>query len=184
MPSSSKTAAMTTREKANLIKQLQDEALRNLSPNTLYIVLYLRSDPPEPNNFHWGFYFHGEHVGGWKYHMRNLGDGWIADHGTSSGVFKSTFLCVLIQIADIPSAKRDQLDQIMRSRDGDVNSIPGMSCRVWLLEILHQLAQQGLVRCSDCKALEQECFRIGNHHSYGASKNNQPRPVVKSELCY
>lgn len=47
---------MTTREKANLIKQLQDEALRNLSPNTLYIVLYLRSDPPEPNNFHWGFF--------------------------------------------------------------------------------------------------------------------------------
>ncbi|EEQ34852.1 hypothetical protein McanMca71_001940 [Microsporum canis] len=172
-----------SKERALAIKQLQEEALRSLPPNSLYIVLYIRSDPPEPNNFHWGFYSHYNETGGCKYHMRNLGDGWIADHGPTAGVFKSTFLCVLIQIASIPPEKRSLLDQIMRSHDGNTNSIPGMSCRVWLLVILQKLIQQGLVRCNSCEALEQECLEIGNQHSPGASKNHQPRPVVKSKLC-
>ncbi|KAL4919023.1 hypothetical protein BDW62DRAFT_217133 [Aspergillus aurantiobrunneus] len=146
--------------------------------NTLYVVLWIRSDPPKPNYFHWGFYLHTSSTRGTKYHARNLGSGWIPDHGHTGGVFKSNFLCVLIQIATLPQAQRGLLDQIMRSRDGVFNSIPGMSCRVWLLVTL-----ESLVRCSDVTALEQECFAFGNHYSVGASKNNQPRPVIASGLC-
>lgn len=97
----------------------------------------------------WGYCFHKSSQGRLKYHMRNLGSGWIPDHGTTGGVFKSNFLCVLVQIAIVPLAKHSQLDQIMGPRDGDVNSIPGVTCRVWLMVILQQLNQHGIVRCSN-----------------------------------
>lgn len=173
----------TARERATAIKKAQEEALTRLQLNTLYIVLYIRSDPPELNDFHWGYYFHENPQGGLKYHMRSLGGGWIPDHGKTGGVFKSNFLCVLIQIASVPQAKHSQLDQIMISRDGDVNSIPGVTCRVWLMAILQRLIQHEIVRCSSVDALIQECMSTGNQHSAAAAKNNQPRPVVRSRLC-
>ncbi|OAX82078.1 hypothetical protein ACJ72_03578 [Emergomyces africanus] len=75
------------REKALQIKQVQEEALRSLSVDSLHVVLYLR--------------------------------GWITDHGPTSGIFKSSFLCVLIHIAAVPHEKNLQVDQIMKSLDGN-----------------------------------------------------------------
>jgi hypothetical protein len=80
-------------------------------------------------------------------------------------------------------SQHGQLDQIMKSRDHDVNSIPGVTCRVWLMTILQQLTQQGIVQCSDRDALQQECMTFGNQYSAGAAGNSQPRPVVRSALC-
>ncbi|KAL4916556.1 hypothetical protein BDW62DRAFT_103327 [Aspergillus aurantiobrunneus] len=174
---------VTARERASIIKKAQEDALARLPLNTLFIVLYIRSDPPQPNDFHWGYYFHTRAQGGLKYHMRNLGGGWIPDHGPTGGVFKSNFLCVLIEIANVPHAKHGSLDQIMRSRDGDVNSIPGITCRVWLMVILRELIRQGIVRCSNIDGLQQECMAFGNQYSSGAANNTQPRPVVRSTLC-
>jgi hypothetical protein len=71
----------------------------------------------------------------------------------------------------------------MRSRDGDVNSIPGITCRVWLMVIMRELIQQGIVRCSNIEGLQQECMAFGNQYSQGAANNTQPRPVVRSTLC-
>lgn len=68
------------------------------------------------------------------------------------------FPCVMIHIANIPQEKSNQFDQIMRSRDQDVNSIPGITCRVWLVVILRAVVQAGLVRCSSVEALLQECM--------------------------
>lgn len=93
--------------------------------------------------------------------MKNLGSGWIPDHGHTSGVFKSNFLCVLTQIAGIPEAKHGLLDQIMKSRDLDVNDIPDLTCRVWLLTILQDLIRHGLVRCSTVEELQQEMYDLG-----------------------
>ncbi|PGH34386.1 hypothetical protein GX50_02753 [[Emmonsia] crescens] len=176
-------AQQAARERALEIKRLQEEALSKLPIGSLYIVLYLRSDPPEPNNFHWGFYFHTIPSGGTKYHVKNLGIGWITDHGDTGGVFKSNFLCVVIHIATVPQARHAQVDQTMKSLDGNINSIPGISCRVWLLSILQKLIQNGIVRCSSYTELEQECFTIGNDHSSRAADNDQPRPVVRSRVC-
>ena len=172
------------KERALAIKKTQEEALSRLFVGTLYIVLWIRSDPPQPNDFHWAYYFHTSPQGGLKYHMRNLGDGWIPDHSATGGVFKDNFLCVLVQIASVPQAKHGQVDQIMRSRDGDVNSIPGVTCRVWLLFILQRLIQDGIVQCtSSVEAVQQECMVFGNQYSVGAARNDQPRPVVRSRLC-
>ncbi|KKZ61004.1 hypothetical protein EMCG_04340 [[Emmonsia] crescens] len=176
-------ARQAARERALEIKRLQEEALSKLPIGSLYIVLYLRSDPHEPNNFHWGFYFHTAIEGGTKYHIKNFGIGWITDHGQTSGVFKSNFLCVLVHIATVPQEKHAQVHQTMKSLDSNINSIPGISCRVWLLSILQMLIQHGIVRSSSYTELEQECFTIGNQHSSRAADNDQPRPVVRSRVC-
>ena len=124
------------REKTLQIKQLQESALAALPQRKIYIVLWIRNFPPVANDFHWGFYYHKTESGGTKYHMRNLGSGWIADHGNTDGVFKSLFLCVLIEIGSIHVDKGGILDQIMRSYDSTANSTPGFSCRVWIFMIL------------------------------------------------
>ncbi|KAJ5492700.1 hypothetical protein N7539_001446 [Penicillium diatomitis] len=177
------SAPKTARERAALIKKQQEDALAALPLNALFIVLWIRSDPPRPNDFHWGYYFHTNSQGGVKYHMRNIGGGWMPDHGPTGGVFKSNFLCVLIQVGTIPEAARNTLDQTMRSHDGDVNTIPGVTCRVWVLTIFRRLMQYGIVRCSDIGGLERECMTLGNQYSPGAAINQQPRPVVRSSLC-
>lgn len=171
------------KERTAAVSRIQQEALARLPPNSLYIVLWIRSDPPVANDFHWGYYFHTESDGGIKYHARNLGSGWIPDHGKTKGVFKSNFLCVLVQVATVPPARHQALDQIMRARDGQLNQIPRMSCRVWLLDTLGRLMQQGIVRGPSVDAVQQECFSIGNHFSSGAAGNDQPRPVVQSRVC-
>jgi hypothetical protein len=95
--------------------------------------------------------------------MKNVGDsGWIPDHGTTSGVFKSLFLCALIQVAIVPETEQRQVDQLIRSHDGDINSIPRVTCRLWDMVILQKLSRHGIVRCNNIDALEQECMAIGN----------------------
>ncbi|KAJ5808726.1 hypothetical protein N7474_009995 [Penicillium riverlandense] len=177
------SAPKTARERAAIIKKQQEDALARLPLNALFIVLWIRSDPPRQNDFHWGYYLHTGSQGGVKYHMRNMGSGWMPDHGSTGGVFKSNFLCVLIQVATIRETARNTLDQIMRSHDGDVNQIPGVTCRVWVVKIIQKLIQHGMVRCENIDALQQECMAFGNQYSPGAAINQQPRPVVRSRLC-
>lgn len=171
------------KEKGLALKKIQEEALAKLPLNTLYIVLYIRQDPPEPNDFHWSYYFHTSSKGGLKYHMKNLGSGWISDHGPSSGVFKSNFLCVLIQIGVVPEVNHGLIDQIMKSLDEYANHIPGFTCHMWALRILQKFIRHGLVQCSSVEGFKEECLAFGNKYSPGAANNDQPRPVVISTLC-
>ena len=171
------------REGALKIKQLQEAALAALPQEKLYIVLYIRRDPPIADDFHWVFYYHKTTNGGTKYHVKNLGSGWIADHGTTGGMMKEQFLCVLIEIGSLPADKEETLDRIMRSHDGLANSTPGITCRVWLFVILSLLIQDGLLHCNDLVALQQECFDFGNASMTSAANNNQPRPVKVSSRC-
>lgn len=171
------------REKALEIKQLQELALVALPQGKLYMLLYIRSDPPIANDFHWAFYYHKTKSGGTKYHVRNLGSGWIAGHGSAGGVFKSQFLCVLIEVGSIPADKEGTLDQTMKSLDGSVNTIPGLTCRVWIFMILPLLIQAGLLQCNDLAGLQQECCDFGNAHMTSSASNDQPRPVEISNRC-
>lgn len=173
----------TGKERAQEIRQAQQEALASLPHRTLFIVLFIRSDPPPANDFHWGFYYHKNAAGGTKYHIRNMGSGWIPDHASTGGVFKSNFLCTLIKIADVPAAKESQLDSAMRAYDNSLSTIPGLTCRVWLFTVMALLVQYGVVRCNDLNALQTECMSIGNQHRLGAAANNQPRPVAAATLC-
>ncbi|KAJ5172381.1 hypothetical protein N7492_004974 [Penicillium capsulatum] len=171
------------RERARATRKKQEDALANLTPNTLQIALYLRSDPPLQNDFHWALYFHRQASGGTKYQVENPYKVYMPNHGHTGGIFKENFLCALIKIASIPEDLHATFDQIVRSRDGDLGSIPGVTCRVWLLEILRQLSLRGIVHCDDVGILERECFDIGNRFSAAAAQNEQPRPVVDANLC-
>ncbi|EEP77765.1 predicted protein [Uncinocarpus reesii 1704] len=174
----------SAKERAVAVERMQKEALAALPLNSLYIGLWIRSDPPVANDFHWAYYFHSRPLGGTKYHIRNLGSGWIVDHEPTNGIFGANFLCVLIEIATVPETKHGELDQIIRSYDANVNSIPGVTCRVWLLEVAQKLIDHGIIHCNSHLELGQECMAIGNQHMHGASINEQPRPVVKSRLCH
>jgi hypothetical protein len=176
-------AREAARAHALRIKQLQENALKNLPRKKLYIVLYLRSDPPIHSDFHWGFYYHKESTGGTKYHVKNIGSGWVPDHGPTGGVFKSNFLCVVIEIATIPPNKEQLLDQLMKTYDHNLNDTQGITCRVWVMKILALLVQHGLAACSDLPGLQAECFNFGNQHMATAVSNDQPRPVVVSIKC-
>lgn len=166
------------------IKQVQEEALRGLPLRRLYIILFIRNYPPIANDFHWGFYYHKTIVGGTKYHIKNIHTGWIADHEPTGGVFKSLFLCVLIEIGSIPADKEEKLDQIMKSLDKSLKDISGITCRVWIFTILPLLIQAGLLRCNDLESLQQECFNWGNAYMDSAASNDQPRPVRVSSQCF
>lgn len=170
-------------ERVVAIKAAQEKALAQLPLNSLYVVLYIRSDPPRSNDFHWAYYLHTASRGGTKFHVRNIGAGWISGHGQTCGIFKSAFLCVLIHITTIPHEKLDLVDQIMRSHDSNLNSMPNITCRVWLMTVLKDLIENELVRCINSVELQQECFDFGNEHSSSAAINEQPRPVVKSKFC-
>lgn len=71
----------------------------------------------------------------------------------------------------------------MRSYDDAVNSIPGVTCRVWMFAVLLRLVQSGIVRCEDLDALQEECKEFGNRYRWDAAANVQPRPVVVSRVC-
>lgn len=170
-------------ERAKGIKKKQEEALAGLPPNTLYIALYLRSDPPTKNDFHWALYLHKGATGGTKYQVENPYNGYMPNHSHTGNIFKDNFLCVLIRLATIPEEVQEQFDQIVRSHDEEIQSIPGVTCRVWLLLVIGELAQHGILHCDSVKALESECMEKGNLHSASAAENEQPRPVVESQCA-
>jgi hypothetical protein len=157
-------------------------SLSSLQPNGLYIALYLRSDPHIPHNFHWAFYLHLHPItGGVKYHIRNQGDGWMADHGATAGILKEFLLVGLMQVAHVPAASLD-IDDIMKAFDHDLNA-PGQTCRVRLFRVLQLLLRTAVPRVvllcdDDVEALEKQVKAWGNGHAQGAIGNIQPRPVL------
>ncbi|KAK2795122.1 hypothetical protein FQN51_000540 [Onygenales sp. PD_10] len=159
-----------------------------LSPSSLYIALYLRNDPPTPNDFHWAIYHHlDSHHGGMKHHIRNEGSGWIPDHGSTVNIMKELLLVGLLRIAQVPeSIGREGLERALRTFDGALNG-GDMTCRVWVLKVLGVLRGEGLFGDVeggvDLEALEKEVKDWGNGHSMSASRNVQPRPVGESVLC-
>lgn len=187
-----------TREKALSIKKSQEQALSLLLPNALYIALYIRSDPPNANDFHWAFYHHHHHhnsQGGTKHDAENHSGGWQVQHAPTGCIFKTLFLCVLIHIADIPDSRTAELETVLRERDADVNDIDAVTCRVWLKGVLERLEQEGIVRCEGRgqrlglglglgDQVQEEAFAIGNGFMDDAARNVQPRPVVKSRVSF
>ncbi|RMZ78775.1 hypothetical protein DV738_g3676, partial [Chaetothyriales sp. CBS 135597] len=167
-------------ERGAWIKKVQEDALATLPTHKLYIGLWLRNNIPNSNDFHWGFYYHRDDKGGTKYHIKNMGSGWITDHAHTGGALKSQFLCVYVQIGSIPADKEGQLDQLVRSYDGSINTIPGITCRVWIFLVVQRLVEAGLLRCHDLASLERECLAFGNECSSSALKNDQPRPIKVS----
>lgn len=154
-----------------------------LPPGGLFIALYIREDPPKKDDFHWAFYVHTGPSTGMKYHATGSPNTWMASHGSSSNVLKEFLLCVLVEVGRVSPNRLDELDQIMKTHDDELNAIPGLTCRVWIWMIVEKLMERAILQNSgSLDELEHECKAFGNIFSAGASRNEQPRPVVKSEL--
>ncbi|KAJ5272682.1 hypothetical protein N7478_007807 [Penicillium angulare] len=162
-------------------------SLNSFNINSLYILLYIGHDPPQPNNFHWAFYFHRDHQqGGTKYHVKDIGQGWIADHSDIRFIMKEFLLVGLFKIADVPHGQEDFLDQTMRTFDDKLNT-PETTCRVWILWVFDILQQprdgQRILKSNDLAKLEIEIKEWGNQCAMSAARNEQPRPVCAPLLC-
>ncbi|KAF1941730.1 hypothetical protein EJ02DRAFT_444544 [Clathrospora elynae] len=148
-------------------------SLSNLQPNGLYVILFLRTLPHTPNNFHWGLYLHHDATqGGIKYHIKQQGSGWIADHGKTASVFKSFLL-------------EGHVNQQLQTYDLSLNSSPNTTCCVWLLWVLALLQKEAsgykLLKCANLSALEAEIIAWGNENAASADQNRQPQPVAVSK---
>lgn len=163
------------------------DSLLSLTPYGLFIVLWTLDNPPKKDIFHWGLYFHTSPQKGRKYHIVNNVPNneyiWIPDHGETSGVFKFKNLCVLIQIADLSLEKVNVVDKVIRSMDTELYQYPGITCRLWVMSIVDILSQLGLIKCPNLDDLEAECKTIGNNHHIDVIQMNQPRSVVRSQVC-
>ncbi|KAH9919290.1 uncharacterized protein B0H18DRAFT_1028165 [Fomitopsis serialis] len=154
----------------------------SLQPGALYILLDLRSADLNDTTFHWALYLHksnGLHPKGYKYHIKTLGEGWIADHGPLSGVTKSFLLVCLVRIAhDIPASQYEGLARLITLADDHIND-GAITCRVWTLSALERLRGARFIQDdADVEGLEREVKRIGNNYRAGAVQNEQPRPIV------
>ncbi|KAJ5754876.1 hypothetical protein N7533_004419 [Penicillium manginii] len=159
----------------------------DLQLGSLYILLYTRNDPPNPNDFHWGLYLHQTPItGGTKYHIKTVGPGWIPDHAANAAIRKEFLLVGLFRIADVPAHWYPHLDRTFRSLDARLNH-PAQTCRVWALDVLVLLNEpvdgERVFECDDIPALQQEVFDWGNLHAMSAARNEQPRPIGASSLC-
>ncbi|KEQ61992.1 uncharacterized protein M437DRAFT_50550 [Aureobasidium melanogenum CBS 110374] len=163
-------------------------SLKDLEPNSLHILIFLRDDPPKPDDYHWALYLHqNADLAGTKYHVRGSAGRWLADHAVAKGVLKDFLLVGLVQIATIPPDFMDNVDSIFRTYDNQVNQIPGLTCRTWIFHVLElmQKPQGGrvILKCDDLAALEREVLDWGNVNAQSASRNEQPRPLYRSSLC-
>ncbi|GES61844.1 hypothetical protein ATEIFO6365_0011036100 [Aspergillus terreus] len=126
----------------------------SLTPNTLYIALYVRTDPPVPDNFHWAL------------------APWMASHGPESNILKTFLLVGLLRIVDIPPGAADPVDQLIRSYDAQLNDL-GESSPVDAVEdgkVLDAKVDLGM--------LEREVMDWGNRYAAEACQNVQPRPII------
>ncbi|KAL5364365.1 hypothetical protein BJX96DRAFT_178882 [Aspergillus floccosus] len=163
----------------------------SLTPNTLYIAIYVRTDPPVPDNFHWALYYHHDAArGGTKYHITNEWgqSAWMASHGPESNILKTFLLVGLLRIVDIPSGAANAIDQLIRSYDGQLNDL-GVTCRTWVFRVLRLLQGQEPTAIStvedgnvldakvDLELLEREVMDWGKRYAEESCRNMQPRPV-------
>jgi len=153
--------------------------------DAVYVVLHLRNTEPDDTTFHWGLYHHHvvNNIPGHKYHIRNIGSMWIADHAPTSGIHKSMALCVVVRvIRHLPPNLISQFRQLVCAEDTTLHSIPGITCRVWVFRGLGRLQHAGLLQCADLSALEAEISQIGQEERPSACVAKRPRPIRVSAL--
>ncbi|CZT17627.1 uncharacterized protein RCC_03464 [Ramularia collo-cygni] len=166
------------------VSELQKNAYGSLPVGGLFIALFVSADPHQSDAFHWGIYHHATSFKGTKYHITGSAGRWIAAHSDARNTFKSQSLSVLVQIGQIPQSATDQLDQIMKSHDHELNNLPGLTCRVWVFTVVEKLVAAGLLTMTGTTStLEDECKAYGNQLSSGDAQKDQPRPVVRSAIC-
>lgn len=158
------------------------KAVMQLEADTLYVLLYMRGEDAS-NGFHWALYLHldsdsdtGRRQGGLKYHIRDVGQGWMTDHVSTLGVHNELFLIGAVGIARVPKTRREDLDRLVKQDDAELLTIPVLTCRTWVLRVLDRLHDAGLVQESS-EEVEKRAKAFAVEHFGSALLAQQPRPV-------
>ncbi|TGO58293.1 hypothetical protein BOTNAR_0183g00020 [Botryotinia narcissicola] len=147
-------------------------SLSTLQPNALYIALFTRGYPNQPDDFHWALYLHhNAQKGGIKYHVRNRGAGWTVDHGSTKGILKEALLVGLVQIEVISDGEEGYVNGVFKSMDEKLNE-GEITCRKWILRVVEKLMRSGkgegegdgvkILGCESIEGLEREVKDFGN----------------------
>ena len=158
----------------------------SLQLNGLYVILILRTSPPQRIDFIWGFYLHGNSSRGTRYHIKNMGSGWITEHEQVAGAIDTFSLIGFVQIATIPTGQESYVDEQIRAYDSSLNSLSELSSRTWVLRVIALLQKEvngaKLVKCADLNALDGEIKSFGNEHALATHNNKKPRPIIISSI--
>lgn len=147
--------------------------------NSLYIGLYVRDT--EPGTYHWSLYMHHSGSSGKKYHIRNIGSGWMGEFEIIKGALKEMLLIGYLRIAAISDDNSlSQADQIIESTRYDVE---GVTCRIWLLDAVKKMIDARIVRCGSLEGLEEEAKAFGAANFSGAGLKASSPAVVDSKVC-
>lgn len=108
-----------------------ERPITDLTDSGLYIVMKIRTQNPKDDDFHWGLYlYRAAKISGNKYHVIGSPGSWRTDHEDTAGVFKSTFLVGLFQVAIVPRDREQEMDALIRQDDCRLNDIDGLNCVV------------------------------------------------------
>ncbi|KAF8062228.1 hypothetical protein FPV67DRAFT_261669 [Lyophyllum atratum] len=172
----------------------------------LYIFMTMRADF---GDCHWGLYLHHNTTvvavppnlhnnalpsavkhrtihRGKKYHVRNLGEGYIPDHQVVGDMLSTLFLVGLLRIGTIQDSAVADVDNIISALDDQVHELSkgnSIYCRTWVVGIIRQLVERGYLATNATDNhvwAHVEDFGVKEWGS--AEKAVQPRPIATSSL--
>ncbi|OCH91326.1 hypothetical protein OBBRIDRAFT_693223, partial [Obba rivulosa] len=147
-----------------------------LQAGSLYIALYARATP---HDYHWALYHHWSADGGTKFHIRNLGQGWIAEHEPTNGIMKQFLLIGLMKFVH---ARPDAVKALHDTIVAVLYNSPEINCRTWVLDAVRAAISAGLVHHFSIDQLETEAKLFGLGQFDDTVQNVQPRPITVSAV--
>lgn len=140
-----------------------------LEENGLYIVL---CEEPNEYRWHWVLYLHLRRTDGCFFHITrpSRADPWVYEDRTISNVVFSSPISVALKVAVVPPDMQDAL----RARIGavameDTRRFGPLMCRVWVLQALAELEDEGYISIKAGSTIEQ----IGEEAKGRAERNEE-----------
>ncbi|KAJ3516877.1 hypothetical protein NLJ89_g854 [Agrocybe chaxingu] len=161
-------------------KQIIDTRLQL---GAIYLLLFVR-DSDISRGFHWALYHHRTQQSGYKFNVKQMGEGWIHDSAPNSNIMSSFLLDGALGIGfcdPTNSSALDWIDAVDLTRPPAPYDV--FTCRTWTLHCVRGLISQGFVKCDDPDALEQEAKEWASAYHKSANDGEMPRPVESSKVC-
>ncbi|CAA7263955.1 unnamed protein product [Cyclocybe aegerita] len=161
-------------------KQIIDTRLQ---VGSIYLLLFIRNSDIS-RGFHWALYHHRTLQSGYKFNVKQMGEGWICDSAANSNIMSSFLLDGALRIGFCDPADSDRLkwiDAVDLTRPPHPYDV--FTCRTWTMHCIRGLIMQGFVKCNNPDALEQEVKEWASAYHESAYNGEMPRPVEDCQLC-
>ncbi|KAH8926401.1 hypothetical protein BT69DRAFT_1239107 [Atractiella rhizophila] len=162
--------------------------MAELPTNGIFIALFLRTDPPQPDDFHWALIISTTDAQArainYKFHISGSNGRWMPDHQRTANFLNSFLLAGCLHIGTFRITDKDILERLITADDQLVNSfLPPYNCVQYILNAISRVAAGGYLQLASIEALKQEALQFGNTNSSSAIRNEQPRPIGVSATC-